>query len=385
MIRLVSDTIDQSDLKKLTAWLNLDPTPQLTKGAKTLEFESKWAHMLGTRHAVFVNSGSSAILLLLAAMKAQGVFSNNKKVAVPSLSWLTDVSSPIQLGLEPLLVDCNLEDLSVNIEHLAELFEKERPAAFILVHVLGPVPKFDEIKQLCAAFNVKLIEDVCESMCSRYQGELLGSSSFTTGSVFSTYYGHHISTIEGGLINCNSSDLNYLLLSLRSHGWDRDLPPEIQQEWRKSFGIDDFDALYTFYYPGFNFRSTDLQAYIGLDQLDKIERFSFKREENFRMYLSRIKSSMLDLRYRSGDFISNFAFPVVHTKRKEIVHALRSNNIEVRPLIAGSMAEKPFWKGPKENLPNSKLVNVFGFYLPNHQDLQEADIALVCDIVNSFN
>ncbi len=384
MIKLVSDTIDRKDIKALIDWLKQDPIPKLTKGELTKELEKKWAKKVGTKYSVFVNSGSSAILLLLAALKEQGVFDKNKTIAVPSLSWLTDVSSPIQLGLNPVLVDCNLEDLSVNLEHLEEVFKKEKPAVLILVHVLGFVPKMKEIVDLCRKYGVLIMEDVCESMGSKYKGKPLGNSNMTVGAVYSTYFGHHISTIEGGFVNCNDTDLYHLLLSLRSHGWDRDLPPNIQKAWRSGHEVDEFDALYTFYYPGFNLRSTDLQAFIGLRQIEKLAGFAEKREQNFKIYMENIQGNMLPLQYRKGDFISNFAFPMVHPRRKEIVKALKKIGVEVRPLIAGSMAEKPFWKGDKPKMPNCDIVNKWGFYLPNHQDLTKKEILQICGVINSF-
>jgi CDP-6-deoxy-D-xylo-4-hexulose-3-dehydrase len=382
MIKLVSDTIDRDDINALIDWLKQEPIPKLTKGELTIELEKRWAKKVGTKYSVFVNSGSSAILLLLAALKEQGVFSKNKKIAVPSLSWLTDVSSPLQLGLNPVLVDCNLEDLSVDLSHLEQVFIKEKPAAMILVHVLGLVPKMNDLVELCRKYGVLIVEDVCESMGSKYKGKPLGNSNMTVGSVYSTYFGHHISTIEGGFINCNDSDLYHLLLALRSHGWDRDLPKNIQKTWRSEWEIEEFDALYTFYYPGFNLRSTDLQAFIGLRQIEKLDRFAQRRQENFKIYQENISDNLLNVQHRKGDFISNFAYPVVHKERASIVKDLKKIGVEVRPLIAGSMAEKPFWKGKKPKMPNCELINKFGFYLPNHQDLSEEDILKICEIIN---
>jgi CDP-6-deoxy-D-xylo-4-hexulose-3-dehydrase len=172
------------------------------------------------------------------------------------------------------------------------------------------------------------------------------------------------------------------LLALRSHGWDRDLPKNIQKAWRSEWEIDEFDALYTFYYPGFNLRSTDLQAFIGLRQIEKLDHFAQRRQENFKIYQDNISDNLLNVQHRKGDFISNFAYPVVHKERASIVKDLKKIGVEVRPLIAGSMAEKPFWKGKKPKMPNCELINKFGFYLPNHQDLSEEDILKICEIVN---
>jgi len=381
MIKLVSDTIDRSDINALVEWLQQDPIPRLTKGEITQELEREWAKKVGTKYSVFVNSGSSAILLLLAALKQRGVFDKNKKIVVPSLSWITDVSSPMQLGLNPVLVDCNLRDLSVDLVHLEKVFKKEKPAVLLLVHVLGFVPDMNSIMDLCQRYGVLLLEDTCESMGSKYRKTNLGNLGLA--SVYSTYFGHHISTIEGGFINCNDPELYYMLLSLRSHGWDRDLPKNIQKSWRSNYKLDDFDALYTFYYPGFNLRSTDLQAFLGLRQIEKLEDFAKKREKNFWIYNKNITNTMLKIEVDSEDFISNFAYPVISYERKNIVEALNRADIEVRPLIAGSLAEKPFWTGKKPKMPNCELISKYGFYLPNHQGLAEDEILQICSIVNN--
>jgi len=379
MIKLVSDTIDKNDIKNLVNWLSQDEIPRLTKGDITIEFEEKWSNKIGVEHTTYVNSGSSAILLALAALKESGKLKNNK-IIVPALSWLTDVSSPMQLGMEVILCDCNLDDLSIDINHLKQLIKEEDPSSLILVSVLGLVPNMSEIVSICEDNNMMLIEDVCESMGSKFEDRYLGT--FGVVSLFSLYYGHHLSTIEGGLICTNDTELNDIIVSMRSHGWDRDWSKERQKEYRDKYKIDDFNSLYTFYYPGFNFRSTDLQAFIGLTQVDKLDKFSINREKNFKLYNDNITINELNIKYNDKNFISNFAYPIVSKNRESIVNKLIENNIEVRPLIAGSMARKPFWKGRVDNLPNCDIINNNGFYIPNHQDLSADDILKICNIVN---
>lgn len=379
MIKLVSDTIDKNDINNLVNWLSQDEIPRLTKGDITIEFEKKWSEKIGVNKTTFVNSGSSAILLALAALKESGKLKNNK-IIVPALSWLTDVSSPIQLGMDVILCDCNLHDLSIDINHLKQLIREEDPSSLILVSVLGLVPNMSEIVDICNENDIVLIEDVCESMGSKFQNKYLGS--FGSVSVFSLYYGHHLSTIEGGLICTNDEELNDIIVSMRSHGWDRDWSKEKQKEYREKYNIDDFNSLYTFYYPGFNFRSTDLQAFIGLSQIDKLDIFSINRNKNFKLYNKNISINDLEIKYNNDNFISNFAYPIVSKNREKIVNKLIENNIEVRPLIAGSMARKPFWKGRVDNLPNCDIINNYGFYIPNHQDLSEEDIDIICKIIN---
>jgi CDP-6-deoxy-D-xylo-4-hexulose-3-dehydrase len=382
MIKLVSDTIDRHDIDSLIKWLSQDEIPRLTKGELTVKLEEKWAKKLGTKYSVFVNSGSSSILLTLAALKYSGRLKNNK-VVVPSLSWATDLSSPILLGLKPILCDCNLTDLSCDLDHLEEIFQTESPSTLILVSVLGLVPDMDRIVELCKQYDVLLLEDVCESMGSKYKGKYLGT--FGLASFFSMYFGHHLSTIEGGFINTDDEEFYYTLLMMRSHGWARDLPTHKQNEYKEKYGLTDFENLYNFYLPGMNLRSTDLQAYIGLRAIDKLDNFSQIRNSNFNYYMSCIKNNELDLHIDENNFISNFAMPILSKNRDSIVENLIKNNIECRPLIAGNLANKPFWYENfiRPKLKNCELLDQYGFYIPNHQDLTSDNLNKITKIINN--
>ena len=382
MIKLVKDTIDKKDINELISWLGQDEIPKLTKGDLTWELESKWANKIGTKYSVFLNSGSSAILLTLAALQHTNRLKNNK-IVVPGLSWATDVSSPILLGMDPILCDCNLEDLSCDLKDLEELFINQSPSTFILVSPLGLVPNMEKIIKLCDKYDVILLEDVCESMGSKFNNKYLGSFGFA--SFFSMYFGHHLSTIEGGFINTNDEEFYYSLLMMRSHGWDRDLPKGVQKKLRSENNVSEFDSLYTFYLPGFNLRATDLQAFLGLMAIDKLDVYSTQRNKNFKIYLNLLSDNKIQMKDRVGDFVSNFAYPILRDKRDLIVDKLQKNNIEVRPLIAGDMSKKPMWinkYGPK-NLPNCELINKNGFYVPNHQGLTFNDIQTIVKIINS--
>jgi CDP-6-deoxy-D-xylo-4-hexulose-3-dehydrase len=382
MIKLVSDTIDKNDINALIEWLSQDEIPRLTKGNLTIELEKKWADKIGTKYSVFVNSGSSSILLTLAALKHKNNL-KNPKVVVPSLSWATDLSSPVLLGLEPILCDCNLNDLSCDLGHLEEIFKQENPSVLILVSVLGLVPNMDKVVELCNKYDVILLEDVCESMGSKYKEKYLGT--FGLASFFSMYFGHHLSTIEGGFINTDDEELYYTLLMMRSHGWTRDLPIEKQNEYKIKYGVDDFEALYNFYIPGFNLRSTDLQAFIGLRAIDKLDKYADIRNKNFHYYLNNIKNNELNIQINSNDFISNFAMPIVNKNKETIVKNLIENDIECRPLIAGNLGNKPFWYENFEevHLENCNLIDEYGFYIPNHQDLTIEQLDKIIKIVNN--
>jgi CDP-6-deoxy-D-xylo-4-hexulose-3-dehydrase len=380
-IKLVSDTISQDDIKDLIGWL--ETNPKLTKGELTVELEKEWAEKMGTKYSVFVNSGSSAILLMVAALKEFNRL-KNKKVVVSSLSWATDISTPMLLELEPILVDCNLTDLSADLEHLEEIFISEEPSAFISVAPLGFVPNMTDLVALCDKYGVLLLEDVCESMGSKHKDNYLGSFGFA--SVFSMYFGHHVSTIEGGFINTNDEDFYHELLMMRSHGWDRDLPEWKQTELRAKYNVSEFESFYTFYVAGMNLRSTDLQAFIGLGAIKKLDRVSNIRLRNLETYLEEIPNNGFNLEIRESDFISNFAYPMIHDRRNEIVKELANIGVEVRPLIAGNMGRKPFWvdRYGVTALPNADLIHTNGFYVPNHQDITPKEIKIIGNIIKKY-
>ena len=380
MIKLVEDTIDKKDIDNLIEWLKTNP--KLTKGDLTIEFEKKWSEYLGVKYSVFINSGSSANLAMIYSL----IISNrlkNKKIIVPSVSWVTTVTPAIQFGLEPIMCDCDKDNLGLDINHFRQLVKEHNPSSVIIVHVLGIPNQMDEILEICRENNIILLEDSCESIGSEYQGKKIGSLGDMSS--FSFYYGHHISTIEGGMVSTNDKELYKLLLSIRSHGWDRDLPDDEKKSLREKYGVDDFRALYTFYYPGFNLRSTDLQAFLGLKQLEKVEYIVEKRNKNFTIYNENLPDTIWKIQPPVGSFVSNFAYPLITDKINELVNELTKNEIECRPLICGSMNEQPFWyeRFGKVELKNALVVHENGLYLPNNPDLSEENIIKICNIISN--
>ena len=383
MIPLVKDTIDNDDIEKLIEWLRT--FPRLTKGELTERYESMWADFLGCKHAVYVNSGSSANLLMLYTLIAAGKLCKGDRVVVPAVSWATDLAPVVQLGLEPILCDCNMEDLSVDLNCLEDLVKRGDIKALMFVSVLGLVPNMDEVIRLCELHDVILLEDSCESLGSEFDNKKLGT--FGLMSSFSMYFGHHMSTIEGGMVCTDSSDMYNMLKCLRSHGWDRDLDEGYRQALRKDHPSSDFENLYKFYYYGFNFRPTDLQAFIGIQQLEKLDSVIETRHKNYLLYCSLFSNLHWEPQtQREGIYISNFAYPVIHPRREEIVARLSEEQISVRPLICGSLELQPFWpeRKPVAKHKNAELVNDFGFYVPNNHQITEQEIRKVCSVMNEF-
>lgn len=378
MIHLAKDTITQQELAALAEWLKRNP--RLTKGELTVTFEQEWAKWLGTKYAVFTNSGSSANLLMFDALiNSKRLKSRN--IVAPAVSWVTTVAPIIQLGLNPILCDADPANLGLNLNNFEDLLKKNEVSAAIVVHVLGVPNHMEEILSLCRKYNVILLEDCCESPGSLYDGKKVGT--FGEMSSFSFYYGHHISTIEGGMVCVNDEELLSIVLSIRSHGWSRDLPANTRAQLEEKYSIEPFESLYTFYYAGYNFRPTEINAFLGLSQLKKIDFVAQKRNRNYLQYLGHLKNQ-LSCQENDRAFISNFAFGVISNRRKQIVDSLRKNEIECRPLICGSIGQQPFWRDLKgvTSLPIADKVHRYGMYFPNNQDLTDHEIEVICEAIS---
>jgi CDP-6-deoxy-D-xylo-4-hexulose-3-dehydrase len=380
-ITLVKDTINLEDIESLIDWLKTNP--RLTKSTLTIEFEEKWSEWNGSKYSVFVNSGSSANLAIFYGLILSKKLKNNK-IVFPCLSWVTTISPAIQLGLQPILCDTDRKTFGLDLNHFEQICKNENPAAVMLVHALGFPNCMDQINSICEKYGVILLEDSCESVGTSINGKKTGT--FGLASSFSTYYGHHFSTIEGGFVCTDDYDFYNLIKSIRSHGWSRDLDKTEQTRLKQKYSVDDFRNLYTFYYPGFNIRSTDFQAFIGLNQLKKLDSFCIVRNNNLIIYDKLIKNDFWKIDIKQFEFVSNFAYPIIHPRCNEIVDELNKNNIECRPLIAGSMSRQPFYyeKYGKQNFEFADKIHDYGLYLPNNPDMTLDEIEFICNILNNI-
>ena len=371
-INLTEQTISFEELDKLAAWIKT--YPRLTKGKLTSDFEAKFSPIVEQKYSVFVNSGSSANLLMALALKESGKLKNNVVIA-PAVSWVTTVTPFMQFGFDVQLCDCNLENLGLDLEALEEICIKKNPSVLITCNVLGHPNHYKQIEDICDKYDILLIEDNCESLGSKYNSRKLGNYGLMSSHSF--YFGHHISTIEGGMVSTSDENFYNILLSLRSHGWNRDLTKPFIDKFSSG---DSFRDMYTFYFPGLNVRSTDLNAFIGINQLKKIDEFSKIREKNFYKY----KEMLSDYWYQNSDaeIISSFAYGTLVNNPKELYESLKHNNIESRPLICGNISRHPFWKkGGSDNFPNANIIHDHGIYLPNHSELDQTSIEIIADIV----
>jgi CDP-6-deoxy-D-xylo-4-hexulose-3-dehydrase len=378
---LAKETINEEDIDALCDWLK--SYPRLTKGALTPQVERKWAEFIGTRHAVFNNSGSSANLLMIYTAIAAGRI-KNKKIVVPSVGWVTTIAPAIQFGLEPIMVEADEKTFGIDLDELEKVCEEHNPDAVIFVQVLGVPHHRERLLQLKEKYGFTLLEDACAALGASYgDGAMVG----TVGdmSSFSFYFGHQLSTIEGGMVNTDDPELYNLLLMLRSHGWAKDLDQESYDALINEHGIDDFHKPFAFFVPGFNLRSTDLQAFIGLRQMDKAEWVSENRNRNHLLYAEKLRGHVGFQDWGDNNPVSiSFGALAKNTEhRREIVNRLVAAGIETRIFSAGNLGRHPFWTSRYNEFraPVSDKIHSCGFFVPNYPEMTEEDIGFICHVV----
>ena len=379
---LAEDTIDNRDIDALAdEWLKSHP--RLTMGPVTKQFEVKWSRWLGMDYSIFCNSGSSANELMYAALLYSGRL-RNLNVIVPSVGWGTTISPAMRLGFRPIMCEADPDTFGLDLNHLESLLERHDPATVVMVHELGVPNKIDEILALKDRYGFFLLEDACAAAGSSYRGENLGC--FGDLSSNSWYFGHQLSTIEGGTVSTNDPDLRDLVLMLRSHGWLKDLEPARRKAWMEKYKIDDFHEPFTFVVPGYNVRPTDLQAFIGLGQIDKMEWLIQRRAANHALY-----RKLLGDRFRMQNPPEGSAVCSIHcgilaagnSERRQIVSALVENGIETRIFSAGNLGLHPFWTDAygEFHAPMADRIHNTGLFLPNHPSLAEPDVRFIADVV----
>jgi CDP-6-deoxy-D-xylo-4-hexulose-3-dehydrase len=367
--KLAHNTIDNDDYKILIKFL--ENRKILTQSKNVNKFQKNFSDFLKIKYSIFVNSGSSANLLI-AQVLLEGNYLKNRIVVLPSVSWATTVSPYIQLGYKVIFCDCDKKSLGLDPQHLEIICKKYNPGLVVLVNVLGHSNDLEKIVFLKKKYHFKIVEDNCESLGS-YNKKKLGTYGLASSHSF--YFGHHISTIEGGMVSTNYKNFSNISLAVRAHGWSRDIEKHYAQKLEKKYNIDQFKSLYTFYFSGFNIRSTDLNAVLGINQLKKINKISKIRHKNFNYY----KKKLVNFWSQSSDLnlVSSFGYATFVKNKMEVYKYLEKKKIQSRPVICGNMAKQPFCINKsinKEKLNNAEFVDRYGLYLPNHANLSLSDI-----------
>ena len=385
---LMKDTLTWRDRLNLAKFVMT--SNKFTQGEKVEEFEQAWSDWLGVDYSLFVTSGSTANFLLLDAVKA-AYFPGKKKikVLVPACTWVTNINPIIQLGMEPVFCDINLFNYSFDLENAAAIAKKHKIDIVFTTHLLGIPAPLHAIRSIFP--NAILLEDVCESHGARdYLDYKVGSQS--TGSTFSFYFGHHMSTIEGGMISTDNKGLYDLMRMKRSHGMSRvSMIPEAY-----SAAYPDIDPQFLFVTAGYNFRNTELGAVLGLSQLPKLDGFIATRQRNFSRYID------IMLRFGSKNFHlpcdgyaeegnSSFCFPLIAKNniiKEKLLVKLREDSIEYRPVVGGNLLRQPYMRGYKIECKtgpyNADIVHENGIYIGNNQFVGKKELDKLEDIIRSL-
>ncbi len=362
--------------------------PRLTNGPKVRAFEEEWSDWLGVKYSVFVNSGSSANQLSLAALKIR--HPEGGEVITSPLGWVSDVAAILQNGFTPVFADIDPTTLSMDTDRILEKISEETRAVLV-THVQGFDGLTDKLLAELESRNIPLIEDVCESHGATHNGTRLGSFGWMSN--FSFYYAHHMSSIEGGMISTNDPETYQQLRMLRSHGMVREASdPDLQESY-----LQDYPKLnpdFIFAYPAYNVRNTEIGAILGSVQLKRLDDNVVKRTRNLELFLDRLDGS----KYRT-DFklegSSNYAFNLVLNEADDalmarVIAIMQESEIEFRRGSAGggNQARQPYLQGviPESThatLPETEHIHFYGCYLGNYPELSENQIEKLCRIINS--
>lgn len=380
---LINDNISKKDREVLADFcLNGE---RFTNGLKVKEFEQIWSKWLGVKHSVMVNSGASANYISIAMVKE---LVGEGEIIVPPLGWVSDISSVAQLGMTPVFVDINLDTLAISAENIRQAITP-KTKAIVLVHCLGFNGLTDEIIKIAKEHNLILIEDCCESHGATFDDKRVGSIGDI--SLFSFYFGHHITTIEGGVVCVNDSKLYDLAKLFRSHGMTREASPEVQEYYKQNY--PNLNPLFTFAVAGFNMRSTELNAVLGIEQMNRIDYNIERRIQNLKVWLDNLDNNKFFINFKiQGN--SNFALPLImqdvfKDKLKNVCKILEEEKVEYRLGTAGggNQAIQPYLKKFKHrvegDLPVSNYIHSNSLYIGNHPELIEEQIINLCKKLNN--
>ncbi|MBE9575751.1 DegT/DnrJ/EryC1/StrS family aminotransferase [Flavobacterium proteolyticum] len=371
---LASSTWDEKEIEAINGVIAKD---MYTMGEGVKQFEDDFAKFVNSKYAVMVNSGSSANLIAVAAM----FYTKNPKlkrgdeVIVPAVSWSTTYYPLYQYGLKLKFVDVDLHTLNFDLDQL-KLAVSDNTRMILAVNLLGNPNNFDAIKEIIGSRDIILMEDNCESMGAEFKGKQTGT--FGLVGTFSTFFSHHMATMEGGLIVTDDEEMYHVMVCLRAHGWTRHLPKE-----NKISNKSDnwFEESFRFLLPGYNVRPVEMSGVIGVEQLKKLPSFLDQRRKNAALFISLFKDSNDFYIQKDIDNSSWFGFsfiikPESNLNRLDIVKKLEENHIDCRPIVTGDFTKNEVLKYFDceifGEMKNAQYLDKKGFFVGNHQiDLTE--------------
>lgn len=388
--RLMEDAITVSDRIKMATFALR--AKQFTNGPKVREFEEAWSNWLGCKHSLFVSSGSTANFLLVAAAIEYYGLKKGDKVLVPTCTWMTNIAPIIQLGLQPIFCDIQLSDFSFDESELKKIAKKHKDIKLIFVtHLLGFSSKSRINGTLKDLFpKAHIMDDVCESHgCKLSDGNKVGSDYSSIGSTFSCYFGHHLTSVEGGFVSTNDAEFHDLMKMKRSHGMARE---SFNFEYY-SEQYPNIDKQFLFVTDGYNFRNVEMNAVLGLSQLKRLDKSIEIRNKNYKQFcdILRYEYSNLFMPVEYVETSSNFCLPFICANKdikRKLHKKFTENNVEYRPIVSGNLMNQPFLNGyrmeTEKKVTNVDIIHNFGLYIGNSQFVGKRHMDLLCEILDTL-
>lgn len=378
------------DERELDAIRGVMASGRYTMGERVREFEGAFADFVGSTYAIMSNSGSSANLLMLAAVchRAQAPLLPGDEVIVPAVSWGTTYYPVAQYGLRLRFVDVDLHTLNLDLDQVAEAITP-RTRAVLAVNLLGAPNDFGRLQALCDQHGLLLLEDNCEALGATYDGRQAGT--FGSIGTFSFFFSHHMSTMEGGMSVTDDRELAELMTSLRAHGWTRELGADNLVHPKVG---DDFEDLFRFVLPGYNLRPLEMEAAVGLVQLEKLPDMLRERRHNAGRFLSLFADRPDVIVQSSPGDSSWFGFSFVldgplRGRRSEVAASLMAAGVECRPIVAGDFTKNPVIKLMSHDivgeLPNAARIDRDGLFVGNHHYPLEEELQLLARVLDQFS
>ena len=381
MWKLQGNILETRDKELLVDFIR--NTERFTQFEKVKKFEELWSSWQGISYSTYVNSGSSANLIMLDAVKEYYRIEDGAEVLVPAVTWTTNITSVIQAKLTPVFVDVNLDDFSFDYEKLEKSIT-ERTKIILVTHLIGIPANIEKLEEIAKKYDLLILEDCCESHGAKFGQEKVGN--FGIASTFSFYWGHHMTTVEGGMICTDIDELNDLFILKRSHGLARELHPSKHQKYKDLYPDIDFNFLFLTH--GYNFRNTELHAEVGIKQIKHLDRYISIRNENHKMFLEVVSSISSKIYPVENEGISSFCLPFIFKEiadKNILKNALKQVEIEMRPIIGANLLNQPCFSkyGISTSFKNAQIIHENGFYIGNNQFVNTEQIGLLNSIIKN--
>jgi CDP-6-deoxy-D-xylo-4-hexulose-3-dehydrase len=380
---LATSTWDDKELQAIQSVIDKDV---YSMGDGVAQFEQDFAKFINRKYCVMVSSGSAANLIATAALfyTKNPMLKRGYEVIVPAVSWSTTYFPLQQYGLKLKFVDIDLDTLNYDLDALESAITSNTKM-IMAVNLLGNPNDFDVINNLIKNKDIFIFEDNCESMGAEYKGKQTGT--FGVVGTFSTFFSHHMATMEGGFVTTDDEELYHILLSLRAHGWTRNLP---QQNHVSNKSDDWFEESFRFVLPGYNVRPVEMSGAIGIEQLKKLPSFLKQRRENAKLFVKLFKDHPDFIIQKDIDNSSWFGFSLIvkpesSFKRKDVINKLQENKVECRPIVTGNFTRNEVMKyfdyEIHGELKNAEYLHENGFFVGNGHSLLDDNLQSLFNIL----